>query len=274
MPTLGDSKLKPFQALAEQNPVQNNRIAQGLQAARTANLQQQVAASPAGQNIAKVAQAAGAQQAQQAGQIQVQTNQQTIADQKKIAEAALAAKQQQASVDIGRKQLASKERQEVLSTKLSQVDRGLKNKLLDESISFEKDEMGRNLFNERQLLDYKLQSANSDIALQQYEQNASELTQKRTQMLQIAYKKIEQELSQTQQKGQQSQANAQMLKLQQAKIELEQKLQREENRKKNRASMISAAGTIVGVGIGAAAGSPVAGGMIGKGVGEAAAAGS
>lgn len=272
MPSMGDSKLKPFQSMAEQNPVQNNKVAQGLQAARAATLQQQVASAPAAVNTQRAAQQLGAQQAQQAGQIQLQAAQQTVQDQQKIAQAALAAKQQQAAVDLGRKQLASKARQELLTDKLSQVDRGLKSKLLDESISFEKDEMGRNLFNERQLLDYKLQSTQSDIALQQYEQNAAELSQKRTQMLQMAYKKIEQELSQTQQRGQQSQANAQILKLQQAKIELEQKLQREANRKKNRAAMISAAGTIAGAVIGgvASGGNPAgvaAGSSIGGGVG-------
>lgn len=261
-----------LQTLAQQNPMQNSRIAQGQQAARAGQLQQTVAAAP--MQGPKAAQAVGTQQAQQAGAINVQDNQQTVADQSTIAKQALAEQANQAALTGKKTNLALKKKADGLKTKLDQIDRGLKNKLIDETIAFEKDDLNRTLWNERQLMDYKLQSANRDIELQKYEQEVNQLSQKRTQMLQLAYKKIEQELANSQSASQQNAGQEQTKRLQQAKVALEQKLSREAARRKNRAAMISAVGMVGGAVVGtmvAPGAGTAAGASLGAGAGSIAA---
>lgn len=265
---MADNTLRPLQTLAQQNPVQNNRIAQGLQAARSTGLQQAVAAAPAGTSNVKAAQTGGAQQAAAAGQINTQVAQQTVQDQQKLGQMGLAAQGAAASEALGKKQLNSKKRQQVLIEKLGQVDKKMKNRLIDETISFNKDEMGRTLFNTRQLLDYKLASAKSDIDMQKYEQQVRELSQKKMQMLQVAHKKVMQELEQSQQSGQQQTSQQQTKRLIQAKINLEEKMRKEAAEKKNRGMMANAAGALVGIVIGSYTGNSAAGNQIGGGVGS------
>jgi hypothetical protein len=264
---------KPLQAIAQQNPVQNSRIAQGLQAARQTSLQQAVASSPTVSNPA-ASQALGAQQAAQAGQIRTQQAAQTAEQQAQIGKQALGEQAGKAALEAQKRQLSMKVRADQLAQKLYQVDKGLKNKLLDESISFEKDEMGRNLFNERQLMDYKIASTKSDIELQKYEQSVSQMSARRIQMLQTALNKIKQTESQQQETTQQTLSQAQMQRMAQAKIALEKKIRDEMARRKNRAAMFGAAGAVVGGVAGAVFGGPagaVAGSSLGSGLGSVAA---
>jgi hypothetical protein len=273
MAVLGDKAFSPFQVLAQQNPAQNLRVAQGLQAGRVAGMQQQVAQAPVAGP--RAAQALGAQQAAQAGQINLQAQQQTVQQQQQIGQAALEAQRGQASLELGAKDLQRRKRADELTGKLYQLDKGLKNKLLDESIAFEKDEMGRTLFNERQLLDYKLQSAKSDVEFQKYEQQMQELSTRRMTMLKIAYQKVQQELSQAQEMTQQQLSQAQTKRLVEAKRALEEKMAREAARRKNRAAMIGAVGAVAGAVVGtliAPGAGTVAGASLGGGVGTAAAA--
>jgi len=264
--------LKPLQAIAAQNPAQNSRIAQGLQAARATGLQSQIAAAPQGISNPRAAQQVGAQQAAQAGTIRTQTAATTAQQQAELGKMGLDVGGKQQQLKMQKAQLTMKARANELANKLYQLDKTLKNKLLDESIAFEKDDMSRTLFNERQLLDYKIASTKSDIALRKYEQEVSQMSQRRIQMLQTALNKVKQAEEQAMLKGQQGAAQGQMKTLAQAKINLEKKLRDEAARKKNRASQFAAGGAIIGGVIGAIYGGPAgaaAGASIGGGAGTA-----
>jgi hypothetical protein len=256
-----------LQSLAGQMPVANAGIAQGLQQARQAQLQQQIAgaAPTAG---AAAAQQIGAQQAAQAGQIKLQAAQQTQQQTQQVAATAINQQRLEGMQALAAKKLGIDQRQRELSTKLSTLNRDVKNKLFDQNLSFQKDELGRTVFNERQLMDYKLANAQSDEEFKDYEQQTHELSDRKMKMLQMSYQKIQQSLQQAEGMREQQLSNEQKARLTQALQALQQKMAKEKAEQANRASMFNSVGTIAGAVVGgyfggssgAAAGAAVGGG--------------
>lgn len=245
----------------------NAGIAQGLQQARQAQLQQQIAgaAPTAG---AAAAQQIGAQQAAQAGQIKLQAAQQTQQQTQQVAATAINQQRLEGMQALAAKKLGIDQRQRELSTKLSTLNRDVKNKLFDQNLSFQKDELGRTVFNERQLMDYKLANAQSDEEFKDYEQQTHELSDRKMKMLQMSYQKIQQSLQQAEGMREQQLSNEQKARLTQALQALQQKMAKEKAEQANRASMFNSVGTIAGAVVGgyfggssgAAAGAAVGGG--------------
>jgi len=273
-----------FRNIAADMPRQNQRVATGLQEAAKMGVQAQLGQiGQAGQGPLSV------QQVQQAGaQAAAQQGQATLQAQQQQAQKAMQASQQAAKVEAEETQQRLREREfgikkkaNVLERQLGVYDEKLKNELFDKNIKFQKDELGRTLFNERQLMDYKIYSTKSKIEFRKFEQDMRNMSRRRIKMLDVSLAKIKQELRQQFDKDQLELNQEQKMRLLKAKQAIEEKIARAQANAANRASMFSSAGTIIGAGIGAilavptgglsvAAGAAI-GASIGTGVGNIAA---
>jgi hypothetical protein len=264
-------RTKQLQRLASQLPIANQRIAQGLDQARIIQMQQAVGGAPATvTNARPLAQAVGAEQAKQAGAIALQTAQNVQQQSQAVGQLGLAEQRRAADQALFQKQLGVQQKSRDLANQLAGLDQSLKNKLLDEELSFSRDEMGRILFNERQLADFRLSTAKGDEELRAYEQQVSQMSERRLKMLQVSQAKIKQTLQQgfTESEQELDQASKQRLAI--ALNQIKEKIAREKARQANRAAMFQAVGTIGGAVAGAVLtnGSP-AGAAVGASVGGA-----
>lgn len=200
-----------------------------------------------------VAQQAGAAQATGAGQI---ANAQVAADaqnQLQTAGNVMAQGAEEASQRMQRKSLQAQEEHRSATDRLGALNSQLKTKLFDSQMNFNRDELGRTVFNEQQLLDYKLAQGMADEDLLNYEQTARQMTDRKLQMLKTAQAKIMSELNQEFSSGQQELDQAHKKALVEQKRAIEEKIRKEQAKAKNRGAMFSAAGTVIGA---------VAGGMV------------
>lgn len=150
---------------------------------------------------------------------------------------------------------------------LTKLGMTTKQQLFDSSLQFEQDELGRTVFNERQLLDYAVTHAKDVEAMQDYEQAISQMSERRMRLMQAAQQKIEMELRQAY-AAEQSALNQEVkLSLTRAMQEAKDKAAREKANAQNRSTMWAAIGTVVGAGAGAMLGGP-AGAQLGATVGS------
>lgn len=158
---------------------------------------------------------------------------------------------------------------EELKARLSQLGEYAENTIFQDNLKFERDELGRTLFNERQLADYALAHLRTQEEWSDYEQNLQQLTERKLTMMRQAEQRITQALAQEMQKDEQNQNQALKQRLYEAKAELEKKTREAQASARNRASMFNAVGTIAGTVIGGALGSvvPGAGTAVGAAVG-------
>lgn len=268
------TRSQQLSSFAGQMPVANQRVADSLQANRIQSMQQAVAQATAVPDRSQIQQA-GAQQAQQAGQIQTgeaQANQHGAAQ---IAQAELAQKAAEQQEQLANRQLSLQKKQQAAVQQLASLDANIKDELWDKQMSFEQDELGRQMFNERQLMDYKMGQAKSEEDWLSFEQDMREASDRRLEMLKTAYGQVHQALSQASQANAQELDQAQRARLVQAKRAIEAKIQKEKARRSNRAAAFQAGGTIVGAVVGGAIGSmaggvgAVPGAMIGASIGGA-----
>lgn len=266
-------------ALSQQMPGQNQKVATGLQEAAKTQMRQQLGGI--GPMAPQQVQAIGQQAAAAKGQAGLQAQQQGAQQAQKLGQLAITQEQQDQQVKLQARQLDLAKRARVNSQMLNNLDSSLKTKLTDEQFQFQKDELGRTLFNERQLMDYKIQTAKSDLDMRDFEDKFRQASQRRMLLLKAAQAKIEQEMQQSFAQGQQKLDQASREKLARAAWELKEKLRREQAEQANRASMFSAGGTLLGGAIGiaatvltAGAAAPLtpaaiaAGGMLGASIGQ------
>lgn len=260
-----------FRNIASQMPGQNKQVATGLQEAAKTQMQAQLGGmQPMGQPMGiRQVQQAGAQataaQAQPLLQVQQQGQQQAA----QLGQ--LAVQQQQADVQkqLQERQFNMQKSARDMEKELANLNQGLKNRLVDEQFNFQKDELGRTSFNERQLVDYKLATAKSNLELRELEQKMRQGHQRRLQVLKAAQAKLEAELKQEFSKGQQELDQAQAKELAEASRRMKEKIRRAEAEARNRGSLISSAFTIGGAILGAGTPLTAAGGaMVGQGLGQ------
>lgn len=232
--------------LANQMPGQNQKVATGLQEAAKTQMRQQLAGQ--GPMSTQQIQAIGQQAAAQQGQAKLQVQQQGAQEAQKLGSLALNQDQQDKQVKLQARQLdlAKKTRENTLA--LNNLDSNLKARLLDDQFQFQQDELGRTLFNDRQLMDYKIQTAKSDLDMRDFEDKMRQTSMRKIQLLKSAQARIEQEMKQSFQKGQQQLDQQSMTRLAENKRALEEKIRKEKAKQANRASMFSAGGIIAGVG--------------------------
>lgn len=167
--------------------------------------------------------------------------------------AALGAKQasQQAteqadSLDLEARSAKLDEESNSLKLKLSQTERHLASSLWDDQSKFERDEIGRVSFNERQLADYAILQAKSQDEFDTWSQNMGTLHQNKLSILQTAHAKILQELEQAFLRGEQEDNQSTQRALSIAKSLMEQKIAKARAKAQETAAWISAAISVVG----------------------------
>lgn len=183
-------------------------------------------------------------------------------------------REQQAQAALGQRD-ALNQRRAALQTSLRKAEDTLvklgmttKQDLFDSSLRFEQDELGRTVFNERQLLDYAVTHAKDVEAMQNYEQAISQLSERKLRLMQVAQQKIQQELINANTAEQSALNQEAKLALARAKSAAEEKAAKEKAKAKNRASMWSALGGIAGAVVGGVITMNPAGAALGYSVGS------
>lgn len=266
-----------FRNIAANMPRQNKDVATGLQEASKMGMQAQLGQlGQTGQgplNVQQIQQM-GTQAAAQQGQATLQAQQQQAQKAMQISGAAAQAEQQENQQRLREREFGIKKQTKALERQLGAYDERLKQEIFDNNLKFQKDELGRTLFNERQLMDYKIYSSKSKIEFRKFEQDARQMSQRRLKMLDVSLAKIKQELRQQFDKDQLEMDQEQKIRLLKAKNAIEEKIKRAKAAAANRASMFSSAFTIVGAGLGAVLAAPTgglsiaAGAAIGSAVGQ------
>lgn len=266
-------RIQQLKSLAGSLPVANQQVAQGLKAAQDIQLKGSIKSMPQGAGPG-AAQQLGAQQQQAQGKIALQTNQQTAQQTGQVAQLGQAQKSLQDQQQLGQqaRQVSGKQRE--FQDRLSNLSSDLKNKLLDEQLTFKTDERGRTFFNDRQLADWAATQAKSAEEFANYQQTVEQASQRKLAMMEQAQRLLQQQLDQAQRGGAQALNQQQTIRLAQQKAAMEKKIAQERADAANRGGTFGAAGMIAGTAIGAAYGGPAGamiGGQIGGGLGQAAA---
>lgn len=246
-------------------PVANKKIAQQQQAARDISLQRAVSQAAPGSGV-RQAQQVGATLAGAAGQQQLAAQQQAGQQAQQLSQAALAEQQRAGAQAVGQQQLATQRQAISTADRLGKLDQNLKNQLFDQQMTFQRDEAGRTMLNDRQLLDYARAKAHSDEQFRNYQQQVEQASQRKIAILEAAHKKLTQEMEQASQGRRQRLDQKTQEELVNMKRHLEKKLEAEQIRRQQKVGMWSMVGTVAGGVIGGVAGGP-AGASAGMGIG-------
>lgn len=258
------TRMQALRGLSNQLPVANSQVAAGQQAAQQMQLQSAVqAAGPKTQTTA-TGQDTGAAAAAQTGQQMVGNAQNSLAQNNQVGQLGLQAQGQQNQAEVSGLQLGSQQQQMDNTQRLAALSASTKAQLYDANIQFQKDETGRTLFNEAQLADYARTKAQTDEQFRNYSQTANQLTDRNLQMMNTAYAKIQEDITNKYQQAKQAGDEQLMQQLTKQKHDADMAMQEAKNKAANSTAMWSA-----GLGIaGAAAGSLA--GPAGAGVGYSA----
>ena len=233
-------------------PGQNQGLLDQQKATQQIQMQQALGQmSQAGQSSRRtpLAQQMG-QQAQGAfGQSQVQAAQKDLQKQSQVAGAIQQEQGQEIQSGLQQRAQASKTRLRSITNQIGALSNNLKQDIFDKQTQFQKDELGRTYWNERQLADWKIKQVKSDEELAEFEQNISQEFEKKMALLQASEKSIRQRLEQEMQKSEQEQDQALMQRLQTAEIELQRKQQKAQARAAQNSAMLGALGTLGGMAI-------------------------
>jgi hypothetical protein len=261
--TLGE--VKPF---IQQAQLGQNIVAGQVQSQIQAATQGPTQGAPAGtQDIQNLA--AGVAQAQGQAAVQAQVG---AAKQAQIQESQ---KQQTQKLERARKIQEQRQNNTVEARKseerLASSNALAKQEIFDSAMQFKKDELGRTLFNERQLADWAVSKAKNEEELAEYEQIAHQALERKQLVFDQAWKVLEQDLQYAWQKAEQEKDYALKEKLAKMKQAYERKKEQMEAEAAAAGSLFAVGGTIVGTAVGAYFGGPggaVAGGTIGGGLGK------
>jgi hypothetical protein len=256
-------------AMAGQMPVRNQELADQQRAARTLQLQQAISKlTPQQAPTAQQAAGMGAALAAQAGQEQVNRAQQMLETTGQMArlgqqETALAGQQK-----LGAMQEAARQEQLSQIDRLARFDANAKRELFDKELTFRKDAANQTFFTERQLADYKKQSAASDEQYRNYANQAQNYHRRNIASLEAVYNKLAEIEKNNFQIGEQKLDQAAKREILALKADAERRVREAQRKAANNTQMWSAGAGIVGAGVGTFFGGP-AGGMIGYQAGSA-----
>lgn len=205
----------------------NTQLAQEKLALQTSNLVGQAAKQGIPVTQAQVAQA-GTAATEQLGK--EQTKAFAAGNQRALQAQAAAANQQKLEQAAQLKQraigLLAKERD--LQAAIFNKDKALGEKLFTAQMDFAKDEMGREIWQTRQMLDWAVAKAHSDEDLMNLEQNLTQQYKRKMQILAAANAKIEQALQQKFLSAEQEKDQALKLELTKAAANLKEKIKKEQ----------------------------------------------
>lgn len=197
------------------------------------------------------------QQIAQAGAEAVQQQAQAVqrAQQTKLQLTEGVARQEQAKAQLDQREVLN-QRRAALTTSLRKAEDTLtklgmstKQQLFDASLQFEQDELGRTVFNERQLMDYAVTHAKDIEQLQDYEQAISQMSERRMRLLQVAQQTIEMEMKQAFQMEQSALNQEHKLALAKAEQAIKEKIAKEKADAANRAGLWGAVTGTIAAGI-------------------------
>ncbi len=268
------ARTRALKTLARQLPVANQQIAQQLQQTRQTQLQAQLGQATPGLGV-RAAQQVGAQQAAEAGKIQLQTQQQGMQQAQQLGQ--MAFKEQQAinQQQLANQQLAQREQARLDQDKLSKLGREFKQELFDSKTQFQRDQNGQAVWQESQLADWAMSKAKSAEDFKNYAQSAEQLHKKKISMLETSQAKIKAELEKQYQLSEQKRNQGLVYELEEMTRNMDARIRSEYNRLANNLSTWQAGGTVVGGIVGGVIGSytgagAVPGAMAGASVGGAA----
>jgi len=263
------SRQQQLTNLAGNIPGQNEDLLKQQQATQQIQMQQALGQmSQAGQGGKQAAQGIGQKAAAAAGQAQVQAAGKTLQEQGQIAGMQQQEQQESARIDLQGRAQASKIRQNSLANQLAKTNQELKQDLFDKQNQFQKDELGRTFWNDRQLADWKISQAKSDEDLLNYEEQVRQESSKKMAMLEAAQRAILQKKQQAFASGELAQNQALAKELAQAERDVADKMRKAQEKASRNAMILGAAGSIIGAGIGlAVSGGNPAGAMIGAQLG-------
>jgi hypothetical protein len=253
-------------------PVVNQNVAKQQKAARDMQLQAAVAKAPASSPTTTTAQQTGSAAATQANEQGMTQAQQLIEGQAKLATAGLQMKSNEVENNLAGQQLAARDNSMDNVQRLANISESAKRDLYDKQMSFQKDEDGRMMFNERQLIDYARSNAETEEQFQNYAQTADQIHDKKIQVLEAAYAKLDEQLKFEYAKNKQDQDQGLTLKLDKMKRDMEKKIREDKTRRANNQQAWKSGGQIVGAVIGGIYGGPTgaaAGGQAGGAAGGA-----
>lgn len=224
--TVQQSRLKN---IAAQMPFANQQLAAQQKAARDLQLLQAVQKAPTPSYVIPTAQQTGAAVAQQAGQEQIQRIQNAAQAQGQIAQMGQQLQAIQSQKEMAGLQAGFKEQQMSDAQRLANISEEAKQEMFDSRLSFQKDEMGRQFLNQRQLADYAALQAKNEQDWQNYVQRSEQLAARKELVLKAAQQKLVQQLQfENQQinqlRDQLSKGNLSTKELQNRRSILEQKL--------------------------------------------------
>ncbi len=237
--------------LAGQMPVRNQELADQQRAARALQLQQTVARMTP-QQAPTAAQAAGmgGAMAQQAGQEQVSRAGQMLETAGQVArlgqqETAIAGQQK-----LGALQEAARQQELSQVDRLAKLDAAAKTELFDRELTFRKDAANQTFFTERQLADYKRQSAASDEQFKNWANQAQNYHKRNIATLETMYRKLSEIAENDYRIGKQQLDQAARKEIEQLRIDTERRINNAKNKAANTAAKWQAGGTIAGAVIG------------------------
>lgn len=263
------NRAKKLEKLAMSLPQGNQQIAQGQQAARQIQLQEQIKQAPQAMGPA-AAQQMGAQQAQQAGAIQLGAQQKGQQQAQLMGQMGLEQKAREQRQAGHEQQLSLNEQQMDFANKINKLDTKLKNQLLDEQLVFQKDQANQGYLNERQLLDYAMTKARSREDFLNYQQQVEQVSSREIQMMEAAAKKLGQAIEQGYISKKRGLDNELKKDLIQKKRAIERRIAERKRAAANRHAMIRSVTGIAGGIIGGIAGGGPAGAMAGYQIGQGA----
>lgn len=262
------TRMKALKNLSNSLPVANAQVAAGQNAARQMQIQSAVKAAPQKAGTA-TAQETGASVAANAGQQMIQNAGQTIQQQQQVGQVGLAeqARQNQAEVQS----LASGGREQTMDNvqRLAALDSKAKKELYDDQMSFARDENGRTIFNEQQIADYARMNAKSNEEFKNYAQVATQASNRKLQLMETAYKKVQEDLNFKYAEAKQKGDQAAQKQIASDQSDMAARMQRERAKAANNGAMWQTGGAIVGTVVGGIYGGP-AGAMAGGAAGGAA----
>lgn len=258
-----------FDVMSNQSPLQSKNQQAGMDAANIAAMRTSVASSSAPLSKPQV-QSAGAAAVATAGQQRLANAQQNAQTQAGLATAKLGAQAADKANELGSRRLALQTKQRQIENNLESLGAEVKEKLFTANMNFNKDELGRTAWNERQLADWVVTKAKSAEDLRNYQAKVTMQSKRKMQILKAAHAQIMQKIEQDARGGIEAMDEASKERMFRAKASLEDKMRDEANRAKNKAAIGTAIGTLGGGALGAFTGTPqgaAAGAQIGGSLG-------
>jgi len=273
---MANNRLKMLNELSANLPAMNQKAQAQRDAAIGVGVQgsiQQAVAAPAGQPAPSAGQiAAGAATA--AGESAAQSTQQIQGQAAALGQEALRGR---SVAFTNHMQQVNIQRTGKMSERAKHVDglgRDLKAKLFDNNLKFASSEQGRKFSNERQLIDWTLQSSKNVNDFKDRMQKIQQVAQKKLQVLETAHQRLITAIKQGWLSKEQKLDQAQKEKLASIAAELQRKIDKERKKASNLMSAASGVMGVVGaVGVGYATGwnptAMAAGYTAGSGAGQA-----